>query len=132
MNRSIAFAILLVLAVARATEAAEPYTAVKNAEGVQVVVMHAESYSFSPDRVIVQVGVPVELKIKKSGWTPHTFIIDDPASGLKIKEKLSSSDYTIIKLTPAKTGEFEFYCGNKLPFAKSHREKGMHGKLEVR
>lgn len=132
MNRLTVFIILLLISSVTGAEGITPYTAVKNAEGVQEVVMNAKSYSFSPDRVIVQVGAAVELKIKKSGWIPHTFIIDDPASGLDIKEKLSSSKDTLIKFTPEQKGEFAFYCGKKLPFGKSHREKGMHGILEVR
>ncbi len=132
MNRLTVFIILLLISRVTGAEDATPYTAVKNAKGVQKIVMNAKSYSFSPGRVIVQVGVAVELKIKKSGWIPHTFIIDDPASGLDIKEKLSSSKDTLIKFTPEQKGEFAFYCGKKLPFGKSHREKGMHGLLEVR
>ncbi|TDJ67457.1 MAG: cupredoxin domain-containing protein [Proteobacteria bacterium] len=132
MNRFTVFIILLLISSVTGAEGTTPYTAVKNAKGVQEIVMTAKSYSFSPDRVIVQVGVAVELKIKKSGWTPHTFIIDDPASGLDIKEKLSSSKDTLIKFTPEQKGEFAFYCGKKLPFGKSHREKGMHGLLGVR
>ncbi len=132
MNRLTVFIILLLISSVTGAGGATPYTAVKNAEGVQEVVMNAKSYSFSPERVIVQVGVAVELKIKKSGWTPHTFIIDDPASGLDIKEKARASKYTVIKFTPEQKGEFAFYCGKKLPFGKSHGEKGMHGSLEVR
>ena len=132
MNRFTVFIILLLISSVTGAEGITPYTAVKNAEGVQEVVMNAKSYSFSPDRVIVQVGVAVELEIKKSGWTPHTFIIDDPASGLDIKEKLRASKYTVIKCTTERKGKFTFYCGKKLPFRKSHREKGMHGLLEVR
>ncbi len=89
------------------------------------MTMHAKSYSFSPDKVTVQVGVPVELKITKSGWVPHTFVIDDPVSGLNVKEKLRSSKPTVIRFTPERKGKFAFYCGKKLPFAKSHREKGV-------
>jgi len=95
MNRLTVFIILLLISSVTGAEGITPYTAVKNAEGVQEVVMNAKSYSFSPDRVIVQVGVAIELKIKKSGWTPHTFII--PASGLDIKEKARASKYTVIK-----------------------------------
>ena len=132
MNRLTVFIILLLISSVTGAEGATPYTAVKNAKGVQEIVMNAKSYSFSPDRVIVQVGAAVELKIKKSGWTPHTFIIDEPTSGLDINEKLSSSKDTVIKFTPERKGKFTFYCGKKLPFIKSHREKGMHGILEVR
>ncbi len=132
MNRLIVFIISAFISVVTGAANAESYVATQNAEGVQEVVMNAKSYSFAPDKVTVQVGVPVVLRIKKSGWTPHTFVIDDPASGLNIKAKLTSSKLAVIKFTPERKGEFVFYCGKKLPFTKSHREKGMHGILEVR
>jgi plastocyanin len=37
----------------------------------------------------------------------------------------------IIKFTPTEPGKYEFYCGKKLLFFKSHKEKGMVGTLEV-
>jgi len=101
MNRFTVFIILLLISSVTGAEGTTPYTAVKNAKGVQEIVMTAKSYSFSPDRVIVQVGVAVELKIKKSGWTPHTFIIDDPASGLDIKEKLRNLPSIVGKSCPS-------------------------------
>jgi len=90
----------------------------------------AESYSFTPDHIVMQAGVPVVLVVEKKGIIPHDLIIDDPASGLSIKKSLSG--ITEIRFTPMKKGEFEFYCGKDVPFVKSHREKGMHGILEVR
>jgi len=103
-----------------------------NAEGVQAVTMHAKSYAFSPDKITVQIGVPVELRITKSGWVPHTFVIDDPVSGLNVKEKLRSSKPTVIRFTPERKGEFSFFCAKTSPFGKTHREKGMHGIFVVR
>lgn len=132
MNRLIALTIWVFVAGVPFAEGAEPFTAVRNDRGAQEVVMTAKSYSFSPARVIVQVGVPVELRITKSGMTPHNFTINDSASGLDIKQKLSSSKPTVIAFTPEKKGEFPFFCSVKLPFGKSHRDKGMQGVLTVR
>jgi plastocyanin len=37
-----------------------------------------------------------------------------------------------VRFTPTHPGTFVFYCDKKLLFFKSHREKGMEGRLEVR
>ena len=76
-------------------------------------------------------GIRVELKITKSGMTPHNFTIGDNTSGLALKQKLSASKSIVVAFTPEKKGEFNFYCSVKLPFVKSHRDKGMQGVLIV-
>jgi plastocyanin domain-containing protein len=96
----------------------------------QEITIDATSYSFTPDVIVVEAGRPVVLTFHKSGFTPHDFIIDDPASGLNIKQSLHST--SVVSFTPMNKGRFEFYCGKDLPFMKSHKEKGMHGVLEVR
>lgn len=105
------------------------YAAAASGEEVQRIEMVAESHRFIPDHISVQAGIPVTLVIEKKGVTPHDFIIEDPASGLSIKESLKGT--TTLHFTPERPGTFVFYCGKKLPFFKSHREKGMHGILEV-
>ncbi len=119
----------LVICAAAAADDAE-VIATLNASGVQELNMTATSYKFTPDRIVVQVNTPVLLHVKKDSWIPHDFTLDDPASGLSIKQNLSKS--TTIEFTPTKTGEFEFYCSKKPPFLKSHRDRGMHGILVVR
>lgn len=111
-------------------EESNAFMATTNNEGEQEITMEASSYAFSPDKIVVNAGVPVVLKIKKIGWVPHDFIIDDPDSDLAIREKLGKT--TEIRFTPQNRGEFVFYCGKKLPFAKSHKDKGMHGVLIIK
>ena len=80
----------------------------------------------------MKVNIPIEIRIKKEpSLTPHRFILSAPEAGINIKESLSSEPKTV-SFTPAKTGEFHFYCDQKLLFLKSHRERGMEGVLEVR
>lgn len=130
MSKKFLVSILLSLLAAVATAGEEVTATQKTDELVQEINITADSYSFTPDRIVVQVGVPVVFAITKKGMIPHDLIIDDPASGLSIKERLSGT--TDISFTPMNKGTFEFYCGKDLPFLKSHREKGMHGILEVR
>lgn len=100
-------------------------------DGVQRVEMIAGSYFFDPNRLVVKVNVPVEIKItKQAGLVPHDIIFKAPEAGIDVSEELGT-DPRVIKFTPTKTGEYPFYCDKGLPFVKSHRERGMEGVLIV-
>lgn len=100
------------------------------ADGVQRVRIEGGSYFFKPNRVIVRVNVPVELSVSAGGLIPHTFVIQSPEAGIAVDQSLSGDAQTI-RFTPSATGQYPFYCRNKLLFFKSHRENGMEGILEV-
>jgi plastocyanin len=134
VNRAPSLTTLLALAAASVTTAAgaaEPITLTVDADGVQRAAVVLDSYSYSPAHLIVAVGKPVELTLTKEGFAPHDFVIDDPASGLNIAQDVGGEPVKL-SFTPTKTGKFAIYCSKKAPFAKSHREKGMEGILEVR
>ena len=102
-------------------------------DGVQRAVVEADSYDFSPHHLVVLAGRPVELTFKSRTWlVPHNVIIDDPRSGLAIREAIPAGGSATVRFTPMVSGTFVIYCDKKLPFFKSHREKGMEGVLEVR
>lgn len=102
-------------------------------DGVQRATIEVDSYSFTPGHLVVKAGKPVELTFKSVTWlVPHNIVIDDPRSGLAIREEVPAGQSLTVKFTPAATGSFAIYCDKKLPFFKSHREKGMEGILEVR
>jgi len=102
-------------------------------DGVQRLTMILDSYSYSPDHIIVQAGHPVEVLLKSvTTITPHNFIIKDEAAGLSLDRDVGAGKSVTLRFTPAQKGIFPFYCDKKLLFFASHREKGMEGKLEVR
>ena len=102
-------------------------------DGVQRAVVEADSYAFIPNHLTVNAGKPVELTFKSLTWiVPHNVIIDDPRSGLNIREEIPAGESLTITFTPMVPGSFAIYCDKKLPFFKSHREKGQEGVLEVR
>ena len=104
-----------------------------DSEGVQRAVVEADSYTFTPHQLVVIAGQPVELTFKSVTWVvPHNVIIDDPQSGLHIREEIPAGASRTITFTPTVPGSFAIYCDKKLPFMKSHREKGQEGVLEVR
>ncbi len=103
------------------------------ADGVQRASVEADSYSFTPGHLIVKAGKPVELTFKSVTWlVPHNLVLDDPRSGLTIREEIPAGGSVTVKFTPAVAGTFAIYCDKKLLFFKSHREKGMEGTLEVK
>jgi plastocyanin domain-containing protein len=129
---SLIFCFIVVFAASETTAQKKEFVATVDPDGVQRIEINAGEYFFEPQRILVKVNIPVEIRIKKEqGLTPHRFILSAPDAGIDIKESLSSEPRTI-SFTPAKTGEFPFYCDQKLLFFKSHRERGMEGVLEVR
>ncbi len=126
---------LLVLGPIITCAAAEPvaFEVPLDSDGIQRAVIEADSYEFSPRRLVVRAGKPVELSVKSvTVLVPHNFLIDDPKSGLAIREEISAGQTVKITFTPTVPGSFAIYCDKKLLFFKSHREKGMEGVLEVR
>lgn len=102
-------------------------------DGVQRAVVEADSYAFTPHHLVVTAGQPVELTFQSVTWVvPHNVIIDDPQSGLNIREEIPAGESRTITFTPTVPGSFAIYCDKKLPLMKSHREKGQEGVLEVR
>jgi plastocyanin len=114
-----------------AEEKGKVFTATVDDDGIQRVEVLGGEYFFDPDHIVVKVGVPVELKVKKEpGIVPHNIVIEKTVSGIEIRENLSKKP-EVISFTPEKTGKYPFFCDKKLLFFKSHREKGMEGIFEV-
>lgn len=107
------------------------YRATVDADGVQRVELVGGDYFFRPNRIIVRVNVPVELRARKETvLVPHDLVVKAPEAGIDFKIDLGREP-TVIRFTPTKTGSFPMYCDKKLLFFPSHREKGMEGVIEV-
>lgn len=103
------------------------------ADGVQRATVTLDSYSYSPNHLIVQLGMPVELTLTSvTTLIPHNFIIQEPARGLFIEQDVGAGKTVTITFTPTQPGTFPIYCDKRLWPLPSHRDKGMEGKLEVR
>ena len=128
---SVVTILLLVFLANNARTEEKKVVASIGADGVQRVEVVGGSYFFDPNYVIVKVNVPVEMKIRKeSGMVPHNFVLKAPEAGMDVTVDLGKEPQTI-RFTPAKVGEYPFYCDKKLLFFESHREKGMKGILKV-
>jgi heme/copper-type cytochrome/quinol oxidase subunit 2 len=103
------------------------------ADGVQRATVTLDSYSYSPNHLIVEAGKPVELTLTSvTTLIPHNFIIKDPAGRLSVEQDVSAGKTVTITFTPTQPGTFPIYCDKRLWPLPSHRDKGMEGTLEVR
>jgi plastocyanin domain-containing protein len=107
------------------------FVAAIDSDGVQRVEMLGGEYYFSPNVVVVKVNVPVELKVRSGGGiTPHDIVLRAPEAGIDFAENLGS-EARVIRFTPTKVGRYLFDCSKRFLFFASHKERGMHGVLEV-
>jgi len=99
----------------------------------QQFTIHLGDYRFHPDTIEVVAGRPVELTlVNDDKITPHNFTLKAPNAGLDLSANISAGKSAALRFTPQTAGSYVFYCNKKLPFMKSHRERGMEGKLAVR
>jgi hypothetical protein len=127
---------IVLLALIGATEgwtAEPPAVAVPlGADGVQRLEIAVDSYSFTPNRLIVKANVPVELVLKSASWlTPHNFVLKSLEAGLDIEQEIPAGATVTVRFIPMRDGEFKFACTKKLLFFASHEERGMVGTLVV-
>ncbi len=119
------------VALAKDKAADKRFVAAIDKDGYQRVEMTAGEYYFDPAAVVVKVNVPVELTIKKAGGiTPHNLTMRAPEADLDFTIDLSSETKKV-SFMATRTGSYPFECSKKLLFFKSHKERGMHGVLEV-
>ena len=110
-----------------------PVSPVVASETTQAITLTLGDYHFTPDTIEVTAGQTVSLTLTNTDTlTPHNFIIKDEAAGLDIDIDVSAGKTSTVEFTPAIPGSYTFYCSKKLPFMKSHQEKGMEGTLRVK
>ncbi|MGZ8374698.1 MAG: cupredoxin domain-containing protein [Nitrospira sp.] len=102
-------------------------------DGVQRATVILDSYSYTPNHLIVESGKPVELTLtSRTTFIPHNFVMQELSAGLSIEQDVGSGKTVIAKLVPTHSGLFPFFCDKRLWPMPSHRDKGMEGLLEVR
>ena len=118
---------------AEPSQSGPPMVIPVTADRVQRATVTLDSYSYSPNHMIVEAGKPVELTLTSvTTIIPHNFIIKDPAGSLSVEQDVSAGKTITITFTPTQPGTFPIYCDKRLWPLPSHRDKGMEGKLEVR
>ena len=109
-----------------------PMKAEVEADGIQRMRIVLDSYSYTPNHVIVEAGKPVELLLTSvTTLTPHNFVIQDPAGGASIEQDIGAGKSVAIRFTPSQPGRVSFFCDKRLWPMASHRDKGMEGMLDI-
>ncbi len=102
-------------------------------DGIQRATIFLDSYSYSPNYVVVERGKPVELILTSlTTMTPHNFIIENLTDSLSIEQEVGAGKTVAVRFVPTRTGLFPFFCDKRLWPLRSHRNKGMEGMLEVK
>lgn len=129
---SVGLLIGLQVTIAQAADVAQPappFVVPVGADGIQRATITLDSYSYTPNHLVVEAGKPVELTLTSvTTITPHNFIIKE----LSVEQDLSAGKTVIVKFTPTQPGTFPIYCDKRLWPMPSHRDKGMEGKFEVK
>jgi len=93
----------------------------------QVARMKLDGHYFEPNRLRVQVGVPVRLILENDSlMTGHSFSLFAPDANLEVNAYVPARQRVTVQFLPEKVGEYSFYCN-----IDDHAEKGMTGTLEV-
>ena len=103
------------------------------AEDLQQLTILLGDYRFEPDTIEVSVKRPVHLTlVNEDLLTPHNFTLKTADASLRVDANVSAGTSVLVSFTPEIPGTYAVYCAKKLPLLKSHRERGMEGKLIVK
>jgi plastocyanin len=102
------------------------------ATSAQGIAIQLGDYRFTPDSITAKSGETLHLELTNTdSLTPHNFTLKAEAAGLDVDIDVSAGETEVVDITPRASGTYRFYCDKKLPFMKSHRDRGMEGTLVV-
>jgi len=77
-------------------------------------------------------GETVQLELTNTdALTPHNFTLQAEEAGLAVDVDVGAGKTIVVDIVPLVPGSYTFFCNKKLPFTKSHRDRGMQGSLVV-
>lgn len=101
-------------------------------DDTKVVEVMLGNYRFMPGEIELIADKPAIFGlVNTDSMIPHNFTIEGENHDLDINVDVLACERVNIKLKPSTAGRYTFYCGNKVLFMKSHREKAMQGTLIV-
>ena len=99
---------------------------------VTVIKLELGGFHFIPQEIQISENQPAILRlVNTDSVTPHNFTMKTSSDSPAIDVDVLGGESVDVQLPPLPSGHYTFYCGNKLLFMKSHREKGMEGSLIV-
>lgn len=106
--------------------------AVQSADAARIITIEVGDYRFQPDTIELHAGEPVQLEFTNTdGMTPHNFTLKAAAGEPDLDIDIAAGETKIVDLIAPAEGIYMFYCDKKLPFMKSHRDRGMEGAFVV-
>jgi plastocyanin len=127
------FVTIWILTSAHLALSDEPLVLQPDKDGVQRATIKMESYAFTPKKLIVEQGKPVELTLQNDSFlVPHNFLLDSPEGERLVEENISSGETETVQFTLMTPGTYSFYCDKQFLFFPNHREEGMEGTIIVR
>jgi plastocyanin len=106
---------------------------VRGLEPPREIAITMGDYHYAPDVIEMDSGETIVLHVTNTdGITPHNFTLVDQPAGLDVDTDIGAGNSARIRLDPQQPGTYTWYCNKKLPFMKSHRDRGMQGTLVVR
>ena len=113
------------------SQSGPPLLVPASADGAQRATVTLDSYSYTPNHLIVEARKPVVLTLTSvTTMIPHNFIIKDPAGNLSVEQDVSAGKTVIITFTPAQPGTFPIYCDKRLWPLLAIATKGWKGSLK--
>jgi len=97
---------------------------VEVAGGPQKVALQADNYEFTPNRVGVAVGRPVQVEVTNVSDATHSITVLSPKGQKLATADLPPQATRRVTFTPAEPGRYEFYCDKF-----GHSTLGMKGEF---
>jgi plastocyanin len=106
---------------------------VSGQEAAREIDMTMGDYHYAPDVIEMESGQSIVLQLTNTdSITPHNFTLVDKSAGLDVDTDIAAGDSVRIRISTQQPGAYTGYCNRKLPFMKSHRDRGMQGTLIVK
>ena len=101
-------------------------------EGIQRIEVKLGDYKFEPRQIQLKADQRVLLQLVNiDRVVPHNFTLALPDENATVDVDVAAGETIEVELGPLNAGRYPFYCGKKMIFMKSHREKGMEGVMIV-
>lgn len=101
-------------------------------DSTETIRVEMGGYRFMPHEIRLTAGKPAVLRLVNTDRTiPHNFTLKIAGNDIDIDIDVSGGESAEVRLPALPSGSYSFYCGSKLVFSESHRDKGMEGTLVV-
>ncbi|MBT8128567.1 MAG: hypothetical protein HKO86_07085 [Gammaproteobacteria bacterium] len=101
-------------------------------DSTEMIKVEMGGYRFMPHEIRLTANKAAVLRLVNTDKTiPHNFTLKIAGNNIDIDIDVSGGESADVHLPALPAGSYSFYCGNKMVFSESHRDKGMQGTLVV-